>query len=69
MTDVSTAGSKLTDIIDFIEKLKTLNFKDAAAECCNKVVDLTQKCLMGGCLTWDDWLSILTWIRGIYDAD
>ena len=24
---------------------------------------------MGGCLTWDDWVAILAWVRGIYNSD
>merc|ERR1719498_461488 len=66
MSTSTTATNSLTDIIDFITKLKTLNFKDAAALCCNKAVDMAQKCLLGGCLTWMDWLDILNWLKTQY---
>ena len=43
-----------------------MNFKDAAAACCKKAVDMAQKCLLGGCLTWMDWLDILNWLKTQY---
>lgn len=29
-------------------------------------MDLTKKCLLGGCFTWMDWLDVLTWLKTQY---
>jgi hypothetical protein len=50
MTDVKNAA--LSDIIDFINKLKTLSFRDAASLCCQKVVNVANNCIFNSCISW-----------------
>merc|ERR1712199_34731 len=64
-----TTGS-LSDIIQFIKDLQTLDFYDAQDECCDQetTIDLAKRCLMGGCWTWDQFVGYVDDIHGVYKA-
>jgi hypothetical protein len=64
-----TTGS-LSDIIQFIKDLQTLDFYDAKDECCEQetTIELAKRCLMGGCWTWDQFVGYVDDIHGVYKA-
>jgi hypothetical protein len=49
--------------------LKTLSFRDAASQCCAKVVDLANKCIFNNCISWKEFGQILTDLKGVYNND
>jgi hypothetical protein len=59
-------NASLSDIIDFINKLKTLSFRDAAALCCAKTVDIANQCIWNTCLSWKELTTILTDLNLVY---
>ena len=62
-------NQSLSDIIDFINKLKTLSFRDATALCCAKVVNMANQCIFDTCISWKQFTSILTDLKAVYDGD
>jgi hypothetical protein len=66
-TNINNAS--LSDIIDFINKLKTLSFRDAATLCCAKVVNIANQCIWGTCLSWKELGNILNDLNTVYKAD
>jgi len=62
-------NASLSDIIDFINKLKTLSFRDAASLCCAKVVNIANQCIWGTCLSWKELGVILNDLNTVYKAD
>jgi hypothetical protein len=66
-TNVNNAS--LSDIIDFINKLKTLSFRDASALCCAKVVNIANQCIWNTCLSWKELGVILNDLNTVYKAD
>lgn len=59
----------LSSIIDFINKLKTLSFRDAASTCCAKVIDVANKCIFNNCLSWKEVTQILNDLNTVYKND
>jgi len=62
-------NASLSDIIDFINKLKTLSFRDAATLCCAKVVNIANQCIWNTCLSWKELGVILNDLNTVYKAD
>ena len=59
----TTASNTLTDLVEFIKQLKTLDFGSAAAECCAKVATLYNRCIVGDCFTWNDTKDVLSYLQ------
>ena len=66
---MSTGG--LSDIITFIENLKTLDFYDGLEECCENIefIDFAKRCLTGGCWSWNDFVEWTDKVHDVYLAD
>ena len=62
-------NASLSDIIDFINKLKTLSFRDAASICCAKVVNIANQCIWSTCLSWKELGVILNDLNTVYKND
>ena len=62
-------NTQLSGIIDFINKLKTLSFRDAASTCCQKVIDVANKCIFNNCISWKEFGTILNDLNTVYKAD
>jgi hypothetical protein len=71
---MSSAGTtvknkSLSGLLDFINQLKTLSFRDAASQCCAKVVDIANQCIFNNCISWKEFIKILSDIKGVYKVD
>jgi hypothetical protein len=66
MSTTTVQNQTLGSIIDFINKLKTLSFRDAASTCCAKVIDVANKCIFNNCISWKEFSTILTDLNTVY---
>lgn len=69
MSSTTVQNQTLSSIIDFINKLKTLSFRDASALCCQKVIDVANKCIFNNCISWKEFGTILNDLNTVYKND